>query len=111
MTITRPSAASEWIAANPAPEPVIPAGRVRCPDCDGSGEAIQGFHDCAPNQERCPRCHGFGHVPGGFRTETEQRAMDAQNGWDSELAKVDWNAARHKQKAIQDASTPRRWSF
>lgn len=65
MTITTRTSFAEWIAANPTPEQVVPARRVECERCFGSGEVVNGFSGYAPNQERCQACNGFGHVAPG----------------------------------------------
>lgn len=59
-TTTRPTFAE--FLASPAPERIIPARRVECELCMGSGEIVNGFTGYAPNQERCTSCNGFGHV-------------------------------------------------
>jgi hypothetical protein len=58
---TRPTFA-RFLADRPLPEPVIPAGRVLCQSCDGSGTWTHGFRDGVPLEDRCLACNGFGHV-------------------------------------------------
>jgi hypothetical protein len=84
-TMTRPTFA-QFLADRPRPEPVIPAGRIRCNRCDGYGVEITGFAHEMPIEERCPACAGFGH--------REQRAIDADKAA-FEATLPDYDAMAH----------------
>jgi hypothetical protein len=78
-TQTRRPTFAQFLASHVLPEPIIPAGRVRCERCDGHGVEITGFAHEMPVEERCPACAGFGHREQraiGFDKDEHEAFMD-----------------------------------